>query len=1029
MNAMRLPLPLNLLFLLAPILSVFAQDSTPPELQGMRVSPTVVDVTNGPAELEFEFDITDDISGFESARVDVNFDRSGLKSGFNSSKIVSGTVLDGTYRMTFTIPEKSPPGERTFELWLYDDTRQFSYIIPDRTFQVVNNGPFDQEKPTIDAITVEPKVLDLTDGPASVKFTIDVSDDLTGIRQFWASITPTDPDSELIDGRSWRFFDVTEGSETATVEFDVRMGEFAPEGEWQLVIDEMGDGALRAGNYNGRREKIRQDFDPTFTVVNPKGDHTPPELIKVEFPDPVANTAFETSFLTWRVEFTDDISGVDLIGVYVYSPSGGSQYINSGAIYDQLDVINRNGDVFESTIEVPQFILEGEHRVQVLMRDRAKNEIKYGHFGDKPLPPGSTEFITVTESAGADVTDTVVTSLTINPEPVDVTDGSQMVTMEFGFEDDRSGLSSLSLTVDDPNGDAFERISLTTDDLLTGAPLKGTLLATFEVPQYSLPGEYRLEGLRLNDQAGNYYTDFIYPVFPVGFPTSVNVVNNGPVETEPPEILSVTFPQTELTIDGDSLEVPIAVVAEDDLTGVDEVRIIYEHPEDSENRLIFIMRAPRDVVSQTGKVLTFEDTGFLGEFERPGIYVLDQVRVEDVFGLQRDYDLSDPDSLPPGLPNELTVVNNGTADTEPPQISDVRLSATSFDVTAAAGNLEVEIDFADQVSGLNIVDISMRHTEEFYSIRLLDEWFRDGNLNLISGDRNQGTLRQLLTIPQYIPEGEYRLQVELSDGAFRDTKINPIPDDGVITVANSGPVDRVDPQLINLEFDEMADVTNGPASFPVIADVIDDLAGINYFYIAARSPSEKELDNFVVRPEPFDYPSLTDITFPVTLEIPAFAEPGEWTLEVSIRDANGAFVSYDPVDIERLGLPSTFTVVNNRPPGYLWKGSDDIFTDGWRQVDWFGWVQDQGDYPFVYHLEHGWIYTSGSDLEEFAFYELTLGIWWWISEENYPWMYANAGSGKSGWVYYYAPFGSPGNRWFYDPSTGQNVQEAGLFAN
>jgi hypothetical protein len=507
------------------------------------------------------------------------------------------------------------------------------------------------------------------------------------------------------------------------------------------------------------------------------------------------------------------------------------------------------------------------------------------------------------------------------------------------------------------------------------------------------------------------------------------VINDGSAETEPPEILSVNLPQTEYTISGESVEVPITVVAQDDLTGVDELRIIYEHPDDYENSLIFIMRAPPDVVDASGMILTFEDTGILGKFERSGTYVLDQVRVEDVYGLRRDYDLADPDSLPPGLPTEITVINNGTTDTEPPQISDVRLSATSFDVTNAPGTLQVEIDFADTVSGLNDVDISLRNTEEFYLIRLLSEWFRDGNLNLISGDLNQGTLRQLLTIPQYIPDGEYKLQIEISDGALRDTRINPIPDDGVITITNAGPVDRTDPQLVDLQFDEMADVTNGPASFSVIADVIDDLAGISYFYIEVRSPSEREFRNFVVRPEPFDYPSLTEITFPVTLVIPAFAEPGEWTVEVSLRDPNGAFASYDPADIERLGLPSSFTVINNRPPGYLWKGSDSTTPDGWREVDWFGWVQDQGDYPFVYHLEHGWIYTSGSDLEQFAFYELTLGIWWWISEDNYPWMYAKAGPSKSGWVYYYAPFGTPGNRWFYDPATGQNIQEAGLFAD
>lgn len=1029
MTALRSPLILSLLFLITPVLSLLAQDSTPPVLEGFRVSPSVVDVTDGPVDVQLEFDIRDDISGFDYVRIDLVFDATRYIIGMTSANIIEGTVLNGTYRTSIPIPRGSPPGERTFRLIVYDDVDNLRIYEPDTTFQVVTSGPYDREKPTINNITIEPRIVDLSEGPATVHISIDVSDDFSGIDELWTDVKPKNPEAALLWFSNRRFFDITEGSETATVEFTARFGEFTEAGEWYLLIDNFSDRALRASGYNGDPGKLEEDFDSTFTIVNPNGDGTPPDLISLEFDETVANTAFETTFLPWRVRFTDDIAGIRYASIYVYSPGQSSQYLFSSADYDDIDSINRNDGVLEGVLEVPRFVLEGEHRIQVALEDRAGNRTRYGHNSDNPLPAGSPEFITVAESAGADVTDVIITDVKVTPNSVDITNGPQTVAMEISFEDDRSGLQFLSFSVKDINDDTIARIDLTTEDLISGSAVNGTVRATFEIPQFSVPGEYRFTGLRLRDQADNNFSDFIFPIFPAGMPAGIDVINNGPVETEPPEILSVNMPQTEFTINGQSLDVPITVMAQDDLTGVDEVRIIYEHPDDSADDLIFIMRAPRDVISQSGKVLTFEDTGILGKYNRPGTYVLDQVRIKDVFGLQRDYDTADPDSLPSGLPSEITVINNGPVDTEPPTIDDVRLSATSFNVTHGPGTLEVEIDFNDGVSGLYSVDITMRHTDEFYLIWLLDEWFRDGNLNLISGDLNQGTLRQLLTIPQYIPEGEYSLRIELSDGAFRDSRVNPIPDDGVITVANSGPVDRTDPQLVNLEFEAMPDVTDGPASFPVIADVIDDLAGISYFYIAVRSPSEKEFTNFVERPQPFDYPSLTDIQFPVTLEIPAFAEPGEWTLEVTLRDANGGRVSYDPIDIERLGLPSTFTVINNRPPGYLWKGSDSTTTDGWREVDWFGWVQDQGDYPFVYHLEHGWIYTSGSDLEQFAFYDLTLGIWWWISEANYPWMYASAGPGKSGWAYYYAPFGTPGNRWFYDPASGQNIQETGLFAD
>lgn len=1029
---------ISLRFLLCTGLSVAwlgsnAQDSTAPILEAFRISPSVVDVTDGPAEIELEFDITDDISGFDYARVDLSFEATNYIFGLNSASIVEGTVLDGTYRTTLTIPQGSPPGLRNFRIWLWDNADQKDIFEPAATVQVIANGAFDQEKPTIDSLTVEPRELDLSNGPQTATFTLEVSDDFSGITSLWANIIPTDRDSAIVDTRSWRFYDITEGSETATIEINVRMGAYAPEGEWQLVIDNMGDRALRASEYNNDADRILQDFDATFTVINTNGDSTPPELISVEFPEPVANTAFETSFLPWQVTFADDISGVDLVSVYVYSPSGGNQYIQSGFIYDQLNGLNRNGDTIEGILEVPQFILEGEHRVQVLLEDRANNRISFGHLSSNPLPPGSTEFITVEESAGTDVTDTFLTDLVISPETVDVTDGPQVVTMKIGFEDDLSGLKSLRLTIEDPQDERFESISLDTDDLLSGSPIQGYLQTSFEVPQFSQPGEYRITYANTIDQAGNFFTDTSFPVFPIHLTSAFTVINTGPIETEPPEILSVTMPQTDFTINEDRTSVFLTAIARDDHSGVSRIWIEYELPGDSESTLLFSMRAPADVIAEDGMTLTLEDFSTLREYDRPGTYVLDRVYVEDNYGLRRTYDVDDVANLPQGLPTELTVSTNRTPDTEPPQFQDIRLSTTNFDVTNGPAILEMEIDFTDDTTGLERFRFRIDHTEEIYGITLLSTWFDEGKLNLVSGDRTDGTLRQFIEIPQYIVPGTYELQYELEDRAFRDNDIDgedsdfPFPGRGFITVTNAGSVDNTDPRLLDLVFDDPIDVTHGPASFTITADAIDDLSGISYLYLRADSPSGIDREVVVVEPQSLDYPSLTDIQIPVTVEIPAFAEPGEWLLEVNLEDSTNGRTSYDPIDLDRWGIPSSFTVINNQPPGYLWKGSDEVEPDGWRVVDWFGRVNDQGDYPLVYHTEHGWIFTSGSDLSQFVFFDFALGFWWWVDESVYPWMYAFVDDSTAGWYYYFAPSGSPGNRLFHNPISGESLNETVAF--
>jgi len=1017
-----------------PALQAIAIDTEAPQLQAIRFDPAVVDVTDGPAEVRIEFDITDDVSGFRFASLRLEFGRTRFITGFFGDSIYSGTPLDGTYVSTQTIPFGSPPGERVVSIILVDNEGREKLYNTDASFTVMNRGDFDREKPTVNNLTIEPQVVDLTNGPEEVTISIEVSDDFTGVQQLFADINPTDPASAYIPDPARRRWGITEGNERATIVFRKLLGAYTPAGEWQLTLSNIIDGVNRASDYNNDPEKLNKDFDATFEVINPNSDTTPPKLISVEFPETVANTVYETSFLPWRVTFEDLPSGVELVSVALYAPSGAENYIQSGAIYDELNVVDIYGDTFEGVIEVPIYIQEGQHRVQVLMQDVAGNRATYGYGSTKPLPPGSTEFITVEESAGTDTTDILVTDFSLSPDPVDISNGPQIVTFKLDFEDNLSGLKIMYLTIKDSNGDSIERATLNTDDLLSGTPTNGTLFSAFEIPQFRPVGEYRVTSLTTIDQAGNYFTDSSFPVFPVNLPSNFTVINNGPVETEPPEILSFEFPQTVIEITGNRQRFPVIMRAQDDLSGIKWGWVEYALEDNSEEIIRIILSAPRDIIGEQGLIKTFENRGVFRDYDVPGTYRLSELWIQDNFGLKRDYDIKDVSSLPPGLPTELTLINPFPADYGPPQFTDIRLSATEFDVSQYPGSLTVEIDFTEDTSGLDGAFIDLYNRDEFYRIRLLSTYSSSQDLNIVSGDRFQGTLKYIFEIPRFIPPGTYEVQYELQDEAFKDTSIDgndddfPFPDRGYIMITNTGSVDFSDPLLRDLTIQETVDVSNGPAIVDISVEAIDNLAGVGQITLQTEGPSGEDSEIEVLYPQSEDGSPILEGRFPLSIEIPAFAEPGEWKLKVTLQDKNNGYKKYESVDLKRWGFPSTLTVINTQPPGYLWKESDDVFPGGWREVKWFGWVQDQGDYPFVYHLEHGWIYTSGSRLEQFTFYETALGFWWWISEDNYPWMYAYAGP-DAGWYYYYAPYGSPGNRWFYDPKSGQPLLESTLFAN
>ncbi|MEX0332484.1 MAG: hypothetical protein AB3N64_13785 [Puniceicoccaceae bacterium] len=111
---------------------------------------------------------------------------------------------------------------------------------------------------------------------------------------------------------------------------------------------------------------------------------------------------------------------------------------------------------------------------------------------------------------------------------------------------------------------------------------------------------------------------------------------------------------------------------------------------------------------------------------------------------------------------------------------------------------------------------------------------------------------------------------------------------------------------------------------------------------------------------------------------------------------------------------------------YLWRSAP-AREDAYKNIDWFGWLADSGTYPWVYHIEHGWIYTQGSDPKSFALFDTSLDSWWLIDRNAYPWMFKLGAN--SGWYYYYAPFGTPGERFFYNPATGETGLEADIFPN
>jgi hypothetical protein len=70
----------------------------------------------------------------------------------------------------------------------------------------------------------------------------------------------------------------------------------------------------------------------------------------------------------------------------------------------------------------------------------------------------------------------------------------------------------------------------------------------------------------------------------------------------------------------------------------------------------------------------------------------------------------------------------------------------------------------------------------------------------------------------------------------------------------------------------------------------------------------------------------------------------------------------------------------------------------------------EGNWPWIFHFIHGWLYVQASSRDSVWFWDLQLG-WWWSGESNYPFLYR---ADPEAVMWFYAPDSSLEGRWFYN---------------
>ena len=380
----------------------------------------------------------------------------------------------------------------------------------------------DTMPPVLTGVSIDPNPIDVTNGAQTLTVTTTATDDLSGTQNVFVALqSPTTGQylygySSMVGGTNldgvWQAY--------------ITIPQFSEAGDWTIQYIQLTDNATN-NQYLYTSDLQNLGFQTTFTVISQQ-DVTGPQLTSLSFSPSAVNTSAADRIVTVTLGASDDLSGVDFncyyycyYAVYLNSPSG-KQY--QGLV--DYSVTNVSGTplngVWTGQITMPRYSEPGTWQVNFLsLKDSANN---FTYLSAAQLQSmGLPSTITVTSSP-SDTTPPQVSSLSFGPNFIDTTMGAQSVTVTLGLTDNLSGLQYGWVYFTSPSGNQTQYAYFSSYNRIAGTALNGTYQYTFNMPQYSEAGTWRVSYVYAYDNDNNSVFLSTAQLQAVGFPTQLGVV-------------------------------------------------------------------------------------------------------------------------------------------------------------------------------------------------------------------------------------------------------------------------------------------------------------------------------------------------------------------------------------------------------------------------------------------------------------------------------------------------------------------------
>ncbi|MEO8092827.1 MAG: calcium-binding protein [bacterium] len=349
-------------------------DSAAPDLSDFQISPLQIDTSISAQQVTFILQLADALAGVDPIASEVEiFEPGGQPRGSASLELLGGDPNAGTYEAVIAVPRFAPTGTWTVGVTLADESgnkTQFSsaeLIAASLPGTFEQSGAGDSAAPQLVGFDVSPAQIDTSQSAKDITFTLQATDNLAGLDPAASEVEVFSPAGAP---RGQASFVLVAGTPTdGTYEATVTVPRLAAQGTWAValtLVDTVGNhhafstAGLIADGFPGGFEQ---------TAV---GDAVAPDLTDFTFAPAQVNTAQAAQIVTFDLDASDDLSGIDLTGsrVIVTAPDG--QPRDS----EPLELVSGTATdgTYRTTIVLPVGSVPGTWIVSVSLFDEAGNQ-------------------------------------------------------------------------------------------------------------------------------------------------------------------------------------------------------------------------------------------------------------------------------------------------------------------------------------------------------------------------------------------------------------------------------------------------------------------------------------------------------------------------------------------------------------------------------------------------------------------------------------------------------------------------------